>query len=308
MVRIEGNVESNSVKLPVSGVITGYELWSNSDAEKAEHGGESLMLTIDTPKGSRNVFLGLSNYSYKEDTDEDLGNYYGWKQCENEEGVMQWVPPSISEANSLFLLANLAGVEIDLECEEREDALEELLAPIDIIDVTFTPDIVGMYITIDVRQSKNKSNPDSPYQNYAVTSLSSEKEPAEMERKNYSPVKKPKTETTTGSSASTGPAGKSSPANKPSKSAPSQEEILETFSEYCEWFTKERNNMFGLTMLVRELDGFNFEKPAVKKAIGNNMPELIISAKNAGWLVNVPGSAKKYMYVDPNADQGDEEE
>lgn len=313
MVKISGNTETGVVKVHTEGTIVDYEIWKSTDPNKAECGGESLILDVETDKGARKIFLGLGNYAYKDDTEEDLSNYYGWKTAENSDGEITWIPPGISEANSLFVQAMQLGVEIDLEFDEREEAFEDLLAPIDIMDISFSPDIVGMEIVVDVKPSKNKNDPDNPFQNYLVTGLSKPESRSrqKIDKSNGESPKKARGGKATSGKTSSEPTRKTRPANRAGK--PSTDDValkasaFEDFHGYLAWFTENMNRTFSLTMLANTIDEFEWTSPKTKRYVANNIAEMIQTGKNNGWLVLDGANSKRMMYLPENGESESDE-
>lgn len=274
--------ENNFEKVPIAGVIDEYFVKRSSDREK--YGTESLEIKLSVVDGTtleplnkeRIIFLGM--------------NLKGWT---NKNGMI--TVPSYAEVSGLLRAAQNAGCKPGFDIEDADE--NPAGVAYEVYEIKFTPDIIGAFIRLGVRESKSKKEGEQNFKNYTVE---------EFELAGI-PVKIPAPKTKTSQAAQAEAPAKTTPARGRSRAAASpatpavdpklQFDARAAFKVYLDYLSNEVSRVLTPTKIIKNMDDYTFGSGEIKTFVTSNATTLIAECQESGELVDAPEGEGKYLFM-----------
>ncbi len=277
--------DNNFEKTPVAGIVEEYFVRRSSDREK--FGTESLEVKLSTVDGDtleplgreRTVFLSMS--------------VKGWS---SKDGAI--TIPSYAEVSGLLRSARNQGCELEFDMEDADE--NPAGVAFEVYEMKFTPDILGAFLRLGVRESKKKNAKEGEQQtfkNYTVEEFELHGIPVQVPVKKSEPRKAARAEVVARPQV---PRGRSKPATA-GVSLPDASELdyegKKAFSAYLEYLSNEVSRVLTAKKIVSNLNDFTFKDEGVKAYVTANATTLIAECQEAGELVDAPEGEGKYLFM-----------
>jgi hypothetical protein len=273
--------ENNFEKTPIAGIIEEYFVKRSSDREK--YGTESLEIKLSVVDGTtleplnkeRIVFLSM--------------NLKGWT---NKNGTI--TVPSYAEISGLLRAARNAGCKPGFDIEDADENAAGVAY--EVYEMKFTPDIIGAFLRLGVRESKKKDAKEGEQQsfkNYTVEEFELGGIPVQVPTRNVSGAE-------TRTKAAAARRGRAAAPLAPSASTADpklQFDAKAAFKAYLDYLSNEVSRVLTSKKITSNLEDFAFSSKEIKDYIIANATTLIAECQVAGELVDAPEGEGKYLFM-----------